>query len=109
MTWGVANAFGLYGMGGNVSEWCLDNYTWDPRANMAPRGVILSVMRLKIAYRDPIYLDPATDNRCIRGGSYQRPGEDMSISRRGYARQREIGSSIGFRVILSGATPPVSN
>lgn len=83
----VANAFGLYDLHGNVSEWCLDG--WDDHYQDAP---VDGSARMK-----------GGDNqaRVIRGGSWFDPPSSCRCAARDHA-DPEVGSStLGLRVVLS--------
>jgi eukaryotic-like serine/threonine-protein kinase len=83
------NAFGLFDVHGNVSEWCLDYYTrgYPEGARTNPTG-------------------PATgDLRAVRGGAFDEPvAKARSAARRGMQPElRDRG--VGFRVVLAPAQP----
>ena len=81
----AANAWGLYDMHGNVSEWCSDRYgPYDAGAQVDPTG-------------------PETgDNRVIRGGGYSDTSDNCrSAWRLGLDSSTENGV-IGFRVAGQG-------
>jgi formylglycine-generating enzyme required for sulfatase activity len=92
-SFGVANAFGLYDMHGNVAEWCLGEY--HPSYEGAP------------ADGRPWITDGDTDRHVLRGGSWDDLAVDCrSANRYSYprtGRQR----TIGFRLAMSlDAEPP---
>lgn len=79
-----ANAFGLYDMDGNVSEWvddCWhDNYTRAPRDGSA-------------------WVNPGCSRRVVRGGSWgSAPDQDRSAFRLGVKADTRSGR-VGFRVM----------
>lgn len=79
------NAFGLYGIPGNVWEWTLD---------------CLNVMfYFHAPSRDPVFLDPSCPAPMIRGGSFRTPQYQCSPGYR--VNYFSIGhwDSIGFRVM----------
>ena len=80
------NAFGLYDMHGNVSEWCSDSYDKYGSASQ----------------KDPQRIDPDPDAiRVLRGGSYSDapPNARSAYRYRGASQWRMV--DIGFRVALS--------
>ena len=77
-----ANAWGLYDMHGNISEWC-----WDIYANY-PSGV----------QTDPIGASSGA-NRIYRGGSYASPALINRSTSRGATGPSGRAPSSGFRVV----------
>jgi formylglycine-generating enzyme required for sulfatase activity len=81
----VPNAWGLYDMHGNVSEWCSDWYDSDTYKEK-PR-------------RDPS--GPATGiTRIVRGGSWCDAGWDCRAACRLRAEPQARTKEVGFRVVL---------
>jgi eukaryotic-like serine/threonine-protein kinase len=79
------NAFGLYDLHGNVSEWCED--TWSKNHQNAP---IDGKARTKGNY---------PDKRVFRGGSwYDNPGSCRSAFRYAWVTD-DVSSTIGFRIV----------
>jgi eukaryotic-like serine/threonine-protein kinase len=79
------NAFGLYDLHGNVSEWCED--TWSKNYQNAP---IDGKARTKGNY---------PDKRVFRGGSwYDNPGSCRSAFRYAWVTD-DVSSTIGFRIV----------
>jgi formylglycine-generating enzyme required for sulfatase activity len=80
------NAFGLYGMHGNVWEWCADS--WHSHYQGAPRN-----SQAWVAGR------PA-QRRTIRGGGWlDAPDRIRSASRSGYL-ETALNRTIGFRIVM---------
>ncbi|MBT9317484.1 formylglycine-generating enzyme family protein [Leptothoe spongobia] len=84
---GIANAFGLCDMHGNVWEWCQDLWhkSYDHKITPSQDGVNLQ--------------QEQADHRVVRGGSwYSSPGKCRSASRFHF-RPTTCESDLGFRVI----------
>jgi len=91
-SFGVANAFGLYDMHGNVWEWCLDD--WHSNYEGAPTDGSAWLDRND-------NLSQKKGNAMLRGGSWlDRPWNCRSASRYFYngAERYYIDNIIGFRV-----------
>ena len=87
---GYPNAFGLYDMHGNVSEWCLDY--WHENYHGAPTDG-----RSWEAAGD-------TPRRALRGGSYYHDGNHSRAAMRVAAPQDISSPSLGFRVVAVART-----
>ena len=75
------NAFGLYHMHGNVSEWCQDY--WDADRYLKPKG----------------YRPPPSEKRCIRGGSWKSlTGYGTSAGR--HRGLNQAHANVGFRIVF---------
>jgi formylglycine-generating enzyme required for sulfatase activity len=87
----ASNAWGLYDMQGNASEWCKDIYRWhyfgapcDGSADLRPAVPVLAATR-----------------RTLRGGSWCTPRTSCRCSYRCPVHQALRGSDTGFRIVCS--------
>ncbi|HUQ33301.1 MAG TPA: formylglycine-generating enzyme family protein [Pyrinomonadaceae bacterium] len=87
-TLGVANAFGLYDMQGNVEEWCIDNWH-DNYAGAPADGSAWT------SGGDPEY-------QVLRGGSWYSSASYCRHSSRNWLGHQYRFSGVGFRVVASG-------
>lgn len=81
------NSLGLYDMSGNILEWSWDWYDsayYDTSPTDNPKGP-----------------DSGT-HRSLRGGGWDYDAIDCRVSSRDFAKQWEISTGIGFRVVRSG-------
>jgi formylglycine-generating enzyme required for sulfatase activity len=90
-SFGVANAFGLYDMHGNVWEWCTDH--WHNSYEGAPTD--------GSAWLDDN--DNYNDNRMLRGGSWLLNPEDCRSAYRGNDDAGLRHYADGFRVVCAAA------
>ena len=91
-SFGVANAFGLYDMHGNVWEWCLDDWHYNYENAPTDGSAWLDDSDNNLSQRDDIAV--------LRGGSwYAIPEACRSASRIDHDRARHGSSLIGFRVV----------
>lgn len=94
-SFGVANAFGLYDMHGNVWEWCLDD--WHSNYQGAPTDS-------NSWFDDNNNLYQKRGSAVLRGGSwFNNPVNCRSASRNDYVRSVRgfISLYIGFRVVCA--------
>ncbi|MBD2596521.1 formylglycine-generating enzyme family protein [Nostoc spongiaeforme FACHB-130] len=93
-SFGVANAFGLYDMHGNVWEWCLDD--WHSNYEGAPTDAS------PWFDDDNLYQKPG--NAVLRGGSWSNDPEYCRSAFRNNddrAERAYINDNIGFRVVCA--------
>ncbi|MEO0627060.1 MAG: formylglycine-generating enzyme family protein [Bacteroidota bacterium] len=83
------NALGLYGMSGNVYDWCMD--TWDAETYSKRKG------KLTI---DPV-VEAASQFRVVRGGSWHYNLEDCRSVYRFNRPSSYRFRAYGFRLVLS--------
>ena len=76
------NAFGLYDMSGNVSEWVWDGYTPYLGNETNPKGI-------------------RSSKKVIRGGHFRSPETQIRVFDRGYASESYRSETIGFRIVRS--------
>jgi sulfatase modifying factor 1 len=90
---GVPNGFGLFHMGSNVREWCLDYYSenyYETReaSGPDPRGPHPSMM---------------VNMNVVRGASFQDLAKELGrCAARNYAHPKSASSDIGFRCVRKG-------
>ncbi len=87
-----ANAFGLYDMGDNVSEYCSDWWSLDEFQRYANRCAVDPT-----GPKDGI---PGGMQRVVRGGHFSKPYGHLSIERRRYDPTVWV-NTVGFRVAIS--------
>jgi formylglycine-generating enzyme required for sulfatase activity len=79
------NAFGLYDMHGNVSEWCRDIFEKDYYKHSP--------------VNDPVY-DDEKGSRVVRGGSWKDSPDKLRSAERSKRMQGADRKFLGFRVVL---------
>ena len=88
-SFGVANAFGLYDMHGNVWEWCEDH--WHANYMGAPSG------------GTPWIEGGDSNRRVLRGGSWYNDPRNCRSADRNWFEPDYRNDFIGFRVVCSSA------
>ena len=93
------NAFGVYNMAGNVSEWTLDAFS--------PSAIAF------VNDLNPVLLYDADDNanymlkrKVVRGGSWKDNGPMLNSDTRNYEEQDAAHSYVGFRCVMSAFEMP---
>ncbi len=81
----LPNAFGLYDLHGNVSEWCSDGIASN---SVAPGPVT-----------DPFVLQDRWSQRIFRGGSWFFPAENTRSAYRATYTPTTMTDQNGFRVV----------
>jgi formylglycine-generating enzyme len=88
------NAFGLYNMAGNVSEWTLDAYS--PSSSQLVNDLNPALL-YDANEKDP----PLMKRKVVRGGSWKDNGEMLNTDTRNFDDQDAAHSYIGFRCIMA--------
>lgn len=93
------NAFGLYNMAGNVSEWTLDAFS--PSAT-----VFVNDLNPALLYDADEQDADALKRKVVRGGSWKDNGEQLNTDTRNYSVDYEPHSYIGFRCVMAAFEMP---
>ena len=93
------NAFGLYNMAGNVSEWTLDAFS--PSAT-----VFVNDLNPALLYDADEKDADALKRKVVRGGSWKDNGEQLNTDTRNYSVDYEPHSYIGFRCVMAAFEMP---
>jgi len=95
----MPNAFGIYNMAGNVSEWTLDAYS--------PSAVVfVNDLNPALLYDADAKDGDALKRKVVRGGSWKDNGEQLNSETRNYSVDYEPHSYIGFRCVMSAFEMP---
>ncbi len=89
------NAFGLYNMAGNVSEWTLDAFS--PSASE-----FVNDLNPALLYDASDKDGPLMRRKVVRGGSWKDSGDMLNTDTRSYEDQDAAHSYIGFRCVMAG-------
>jgi sulfatase modifying factor 1 len=89
------NAFGIYNMAGNVSEWTLDAYS--PSASQ-----FVNDLNPALLYDAANNDGPLMRRKVVRGGSWKDSGDMLNTDTRNYDDQDAAHSYIGFRCVMAG-------
>jgi len=81
------NDYGLYGMSGNVSEWCEDAF------NPASTAVVWDL--------NPTYYDNNEPRKVIRGGSWKDIAYFLQTGTRNFQHKDSVEAFIGFRAVMT--------
>ena len=88
------NAFGIYNMAGNVSEWTLDAFS--PSASQ-----LVNDLNPALLYDATSKDAPLMRRKVVRGGSWKDNGEMLNTDTRSYEDQDVAHSYIGFRCVMA--------
>jgi len=86
---GSPNAFGIFGMHGNVEEWCIDSFRSDAYRD-APKDD---------AWRSPVSLD-TIDAKVARGGGWRSTAEECRSARRSSVPFSSASTTVGLRPVF---------
>lgn len=92
------NAYGLFDMAGNVSEWTASAYF---EAGHAMASDINPFISYRASQSDPDHLK----QKVVRGGSWKDVSEQIRSDLRGYAHQDATHSFVGFRCVKTVVDP----
>ena len=94
------NAFGVYNMAGNVSEWTLDAFS--------PSSIeFVNDLNPVLLYDADSTDSEVLKRKVVRGGSWKDNGESLNSETRNYEQQDAAHSYIGFRCIMSAFEIPI--
>ncbi|MCS3733199.1 SUMF1/EgtB/PvdO family nonheme iron enzyme [Mucilaginibacter dorajii] len=93
------NAFGIYNMAGNVSEWTLDAFS--PSASQ-----LVNDLNPALLYDATDKDSPLLKRKVVRGGSWKDNGEMLNSDTRSFEDQGNAHSYIGFRCVMAAFELP---
>ncbi|QNL52064.1 SUMF1/EgtB/PvdO family nonheme iron enzyme [Olivibacter sp. SDN3] len=96
------NAFGIYNMAGNVSEWTLDAYSPSAIAFVNDLNPVL-------LYDADDGANYALKRKVVKGGSWKDNGGVLDSDARNYEEQDAAHSYIGFRCVMSAFEVPTEH
>lgn len=88
------NAFGLYNMAGNVSEWTLDAFS--PSASQ-----LVNDLNPALLYDAKATDAPQMKRKVVRGGSWKDNGDMLNSDTRTFENQDDAHSYVGFRCVMA--------
>ncbi len=91
-----ANAYGLYDMVGNVSEWCLDAYQKDFYAKSTRRNPIAGAEDISQIVDNFKNIET---RRVVRGGSWSFNAKSVRVANRLGEKPSLLSSDVGFRCV----------
>jgi sulfatase modifying factor 1 len=93
------NAFGIYNMAGNVSEWTQDAFS--PSASQ-----LVNDLNPALLYDATDKDSPLLKRKVVRGGSWKDNGEMLNSDTRSFEDQGSAHSYIGFRCVMAAFELP---
>lgn len=91
------NAWGLYDMFGNVSEWCLDNFQYNCGLDRADYD--------EVDFVGPPVSYSGTDYKVVRGGSHADPAQNLRSAYRLNVYKGAGADTVGYRLSLPVVFP----
>jgi formylglycine-generating enzyme required for sulfatase activity len=93
------NAFGIYNMAGNVSEWTMDAFS--PSASQ-----LVNDLNPALLYDATDKDAPLLKRKVVRGGSWKDNGEMLNSDTRSFEDQNATHSYVGFRCVMAAFELP---
>ncbi len=104
-----ANAYGLYDMAGNVSEWCLDVYNYNAypelSVNSVTRNPLIGVSAGISVEWLLKYSTSRDTSSVVRGGSWDCKRQNVRVADRLYSLSVFTNVVTGFRCVKDAGTP----